>query len=99
MNKKDAYVEKLKAQLDIWKADIDKLEAKARKATADAKVMYEERIGEVRSKWEATKDKLMDIEDEDEWEDLKKEVDKLGESFFEEYKKLRKKIDEYSQSR
>ncbi len=95
MNKKDAYVEKLKAQLDLWKADIDKLEAKARKATADAKVMYEEQIGELRSKWDTTKDKLMDIENEEEheWEDLKKEVDKLGESFFEEYKRLRKKIE------
>ncbi len=95
MDKKDAYVEKLKAQLDLWKADIDKLEAKAKKATAEARVKYEERIDELRSKWDNTMDKLMDIEniDEYEWEDLKTEVDKIGESFFEEYKKLRKKIE------
>ncbi len=96
MDKKDAYVEKLKAQLDLWKTDMDKLEAKARKAKADAKIKYEERIDELRSKWDATMDKLLDIEnvEEHQWDDFKKEVDKLGESFFEEYKKVRKKIEE-----
>ena len=31
MEKKDAYVAKLKTKIDKWSADIDKLEAKAKK--------------------------------------------------------------------
>ena len=41
MNTRDAYVEKLKAQLDEWDAELDKLDAKALKSKAVAKIKYE----------------------------------------------------------
>jgi hypothetical protein len=34
---KDAYVEKLKLQLDEWSSELDAMEAKARQADADFK--------------------------------------------------------------
>ena len=37
IEKRDAYVQKLKAQLDEWNADINKLEAKSDQAEAGRK--------------------------------------------------------------
>lgn len=44
MSEKDAYVAKLKAQLDEWNADVKKWEAKAREAQADVRVEYEKQL-------------------------------------------------------
>ena len=51
MNKKrDAYVQKLKAQLDEWNADINKLEAKADQAEVRARIEYHKRIADLRAR-------------------------------------------------
>ena len=44
MSERDAYVAKLKAQLDEWNADVKKWEAKAREAQADVRVEYEKQL-------------------------------------------------------
>lgn len=44
MSEKDAYVEKMKAKLDEWNAEIDKLQAKAKQAEADAEIQYNDEI-------------------------------------------------------
>ncbi len=36
MGEKELYQQKMKAQLDLWKAEIDKLKAKAAGVNADA---------------------------------------------------------------
>ena len=41
---RDAYVEKMKAKLDEWNADIAKLEAQAKQKEADARVSYQDQI-------------------------------------------------------
>ena len=38
--KRDAYVQKLKAKMDEWNAEIDKLAAKADQADAETKIKY-----------------------------------------------------------
>ena len=48
MSTRDAYVEKMKANLDAWNASIDNLEAKARVAEADAQNTYNEQIEALR---------------------------------------------------
>ncbi len=40
MNERQAYTEKMKAKLDEWNADIDKLEAQAKSAEADAQIKF-----------------------------------------------------------
>ncbi|MDJ0862802.1 MAG: hypothetical protein QNK18_13785 [Gammaproteobacteria bacterium] len=40
MSSRDEYLEKFKAKLDDWNADIDKLEARAREAQADMQEEY-----------------------------------------------------------
>ena len=38
MSDKEVYLQKMRAQLDEWKADVDKLKAKASMASADARL-------------------------------------------------------------
>ena len=48
MSNRDQYLEQFKAKLDEWNAEIDKLEANARSAQADAKVRYDKQLTELR---------------------------------------------------
>ncbi|WPD22031.1 MAG: hypothetical protein SD837_17715 [Candidatus Electrothrix scaldis] len=52
MTMKEAYEQKLQAQLDVWSAEIDKLKAKANSAEADAQLNYQKHIEELQSKKE-----------------------------------------------
>ena len=71
--KRDAYVQKLKAQLDEWNADIDKLAAKAAQAEAGMKIEYQNQLNELRGKRDDVRGKLSAIQEAGEgaWEDLK----------------------------
>ena len=73
MSLKQAYEQKLRAQLDAWKTDIDQLKAKADKAEADVQLEYYKKIEELRMKQESAREKLQELENagEDAWEDLK----------------------------
>ncbi len=48
MSSRDEYLQKFKAQLDEWNADIDKLEAKAREVQADVQAQYQEQLESMR---------------------------------------------------
>lgn len=73
MGIKEAYEQKLQAQLDEWKADIDKLKAKANEADADAQIEYYNQIDELRAMQETARNKLTELKEssDDAWEDLK----------------------------
>ena len=45
---RDEYVEKLKAQLDLWNAEIGKWEAKAREAQAGSRAEFDARLQALR---------------------------------------------------
>jgi hypothetical protein len=71
--KRDAYVGKLKAQLDEWNTDIDKLAAKAALAEAKARIEYQNQLDDLRAKRDDVRDKLLAVQQAGEgaWEDLK----------------------------
>ncbi len=75
--KRDAYVQKLKAKLDEWNAEIDLLAARADQADADAKIGYQKRLNEMRGKREELKKHIVAIQEASEgaWEDLKQGLD------------------------
>ncbi len=77
MNTKETYQKKLQAQLDEWSADIDKLEAKAKKAEADTQLEYNQQIKELRSMQDTANSKLEKLKGDsgDAWEDLKDGMD------------------------
>jgi predicted nucleic acid-binding Zn-ribbon protein len=77
MSMKEAYQQKLEAQLAEWNVAIDKLKAKADKAEAEAQIEYYKQIEDMRVKQEAARDKLTELKEagEDAWEDLKAGLD------------------------
>lgn len=63
MSKKDVYIKKMKAQLDEWSAEIDKMQAKARKAEADLQMEYQETVDNVISLRTEAKKKLSNFKE------------------------------------
>lgn len=86
MSMKEAYEQKLQAQLDEWSADIDKLKAKVDGADADLQLEYYKQIEKLRSMKDTAEDKLIELKgaSDDAWEDLKAGIgsawDSLGNS-------------------
>ncbi len=75
--KRDAYVQKLKAKIDEWNADIDKLTAKADQTQAEAKIKYQQELEDLRGKRQELEDKIADLQSSGEsaWEELKQGVE------------------------
>lgn len=86
MDEKQAYAQKLQAQLDEWNAEIDKLRAKAAKAEAEAEIHYAKQIQELEQQQQEAKARLRELEQSstEAWRDLKVGLDsawqRLGES-------------------
>jgi ABC-type uncharacterized transport system auxiliary subunit len=83
---RDVYIKKIKAKLDEWNADIDRLEAKARQADADAKMRYKGRIESLKEGRRKAVDRFerMRQASGDAWKDMRAgldhAVDSLGEA-------------------
>ena len=71
--KRDAYVQKLKAKMDEWSAEIDKIEAKAGQTEAESKIAYEKQLADLRAKRKEVDKKIAELQKAGEgaWEDLK----------------------------
>ncbi|MDH3558792.1 MAG: coiled coil domain-containing protein [Deltaproteobacteria bacterium] len=78
MDTKQAYKDKLEAQLEEWRAKIAQLKAQADKKEADAKIAYSKRIEELNSKKEAVEHKLKELANAsgEAWRELKSGVEK-----------------------
>jgi uncharacterized coiled-coil DUF342 family protein len=70
---RDAYVQKLKAKVDEWNAEVDKLAAKADQAKADTKIEYQKQIEELRAKQRQVEGRIEEIRQAGAgaWEELK----------------------------
>jgi hypothetical protein len=80
--KQDAYVQKMKAKLDEWNADIAKMEAKARQKGAEARQDYEQQIEEMKAKRKSLEEDVDRLRrrGEDAWEDLKAGIDNAADA-------------------
>ena len=78
MSEKSAYRQKLEARLDQWQAEIDKLQAKAVEAGADARVEYEDQVDSLRKQQDAAREKLKEFDEAsgEAWKDLKQGIEK-----------------------
>ena len=73
MQNKDEYLAHLKAQLDEWSSDLDKLRDKAGNASDEVKTKVEHQIAELKAKWDdgaARRQEILDATDDD-WEAIK----------------------------
>jgi len=77
MGEKELYQQKMQAQLDLWKAEIDKLKAKASGASADAQLQMNKQIKALESKTEEGKAKLAALSGatEEAWQSMKEGVE------------------------
>lgn len=73
MSEKELYRQKVQAKLDEWKADLDKLRARASAAGADAKLELNEQIQRLEAKIKEGEKKLAELADtsEDAWDSVK----------------------------
>lgn len=55
---RDAYVSRLKAKLDEWNADIDKLETRARRRQAAMRTTYRRHMDDLKAKRKTVREKL-----------------------------------------
>lgn len=74
MDKRDVYVEQLKARLDEWNAELNRAEAQAIEARADLKLSYDEGLQRMRVQREEAWRHLHDVEEasEEGWERLRR---------------------------
>ncbi len=77
MSEKELYRQKMHAQLDEWKADLDKLKAKSAGASADAKLKIEQEHKALDARIAEGKTKLAALGDatEGEWHSLKEGIE------------------------
>ena len=84
MSTKEAYEQKLQAQLDEWNADLDTLEA-------ETEIKHEGHIKELRQKLEDARQTLPKIceEGEDTWEDFKQGAETIWNMYKNSFKKAK----------
>ncbi len=83
MKNREEYIDKMTAQLKEWSRKIDELEFKARAAKADARVTYENRILDMKTKREAVNKKLHELKGagNEAWESMTAGVDAAWDEF------------------
>ena len=63
MSSRDEYLEKFKAKLDEWNAEIDKLEDHARQTQADAKTQYDKQLESMREMRDDAQKKYIEMQE------------------------------------
>lgn len=83
MSKRDAYVEKMKRQLDELNAKMTSLEAKAKKVKHDARAKYEQEMKKLRGESQAAIAKLEELKaaGEDTWDKMVLDMERLRDAF------------------
>lgn len=91
MASRDEYVEKLKAKLDDWNADLARWEIKAKATQTDARAEYERRIDALRQQRDGAVDHLKRIQSSagDAWVELARGADEAWEKIREAFEKAR----------
>ena len=82
MNDKELYMQKLQARIDEWRADADKLKAKASGASADVQLDINKQVRVLERNIEEGKAKLAELAatSEDAWESIKDGVESAWDS-------------------
>jgi hypothetical protein len=77
MNTKDAYKQKIEAELELVKAELEVLKAKAKSAAADMQISYNKEIETLENNYAMVQSKLSELGEvgEGAWEHLKKDIE------------------------
>lgn len=79
MSKRDEFVAQMQAKLEEWNAEIDELEAEARKRKAQATADYHARLTELKDKRDEATKKLQEVQNasDDAWESLQAGAERI----------------------
>lgn len=82
MSTKDAYKQKIEAQLELVQANLEVLKAKAKNATADIRISYSKEIESLESNYAKVQLKLGELGQVSEgaWEHLKRDIENSWDS-------------------
>jgi len=96
MSLKNAYREKIEAQIEEQRARLELLKAKAKSAAADVKIMAYEEIGDADAKLDALKAKLKELSSVsgDAWQDMKIGIEKAWDDLTESCKKAARRFND-----
>lgn len=77
MSTKDAYKQKIEAQLELVQANLSVLQAKAKNATADIRISYAKEIENLENNYAKVQSKLSELGEigDGAWEHLKKDIE------------------------
>lgn len=91
MNARDTYIRKLRAQLDEWSDELDRLETRLKKEEANRDPANQEYISRLRQGREQMREKITQLQEasEDAWEDLKAGVEDTWNKLKDDFKKSR----------
>jgi predicted kinase len=94
MSLKNAYREKMEAQLEEHRARLELLKAKAKRAVADGKIMAYEELADAEGKFTAAKARLKELSTASEgaWEEMKGGVESAWSSLSDSCKKAADKF-------
>ena len=92
---RDEYVEKLKAQIDLWNADMAKLEARARQGQATLKTEYAAQVEQFRKRRDDAISEMRRIQNAsmDAWAELARGADAALKSMQDAFDKARASFD------
>jgi F0F1-type ATP synthase membrane subunit b/b' len=95
MDDKNAYISKIEAQLDEWRAEIDKMQAKAKGASADARMKWQKEVDDLRAMQKEAEVKLDKLKAEQSaaWTNFKSDVEASWERLG---KAVRSSVNEFS---
>lgn len=82
MSAKDAYKQKIEAELELVQANLEVLKAKAKSATADMRISYAQEIETIEDNYAIVQSKLGELGEvgEGAWENLKKDIESSWDS-------------------
>ena len=77
MGKKDEYCATMESEIKKWNAEVDKLDAKGKQMTADARVGYDAQVKAMRADRDLAYSKLQDMRtaNESAWQHMQSGVD------------------------
>ncbi len=93
-DQKENYQSKIEAQLDEWRADIDRLREKAKGAKTETKLKYQESIDKLELKLDEGRSKLKDLKESggEAWKDIKEGADSIWDTMKATFKEVREKF-------
>ncbi len=91
---KETYQQKIQSQLDEWRSDIDRLREKAKTATAEKKLRYQENIDKLELKMDEGKSKLKDLKESgaEAWDAVKDGADSIWDTMKATFAEVKEKL-------